>query len=477
MRKGFSGMRVSEIVTAVQGRLIQGNEDVEISSVSIDSREIGEGCLFVPIIGERVDAHRFLLTAFGNGAAAALISREQEEYAPDGTYILVQDTVAALQDMAAAYRDRFDIPVVGITGSVGKTTTKEMISAALKTEFSVLKTAGNRNSQVGLPLTVLTIEPEHTAAVIEMGMSERGEMEKLARVARPNIAVLTNIGVSHIGQLGSQENIRKEKLNIIDEFKPGDVLILNGDDPLLRELAQGGVSDLDEKTLHAMADIRIVTFSAEGNADYTADDIVTDGEATSFTLRTGDGRSEEIKLSVIGLHNVRNALAALVVSDFMGIPFFLAKQGLKDYRPIKMRGEVKETGGIKIIDDTYNASPDSMKSGIGVLTALPGLNRRIAVLADVKELGERSEKLHYEVGVFLADQNVDILVTVGAQAREIARAVRERGRNMVTASFDQNEEAIAWLKDNIAAGDGILVKGSRGMHTEDIVSALTGRDE
>lgn len=464
-------MKIKEIVEATGGTLLCGSEETRIRSVSINSNEIGADALFVPIIGERVDAHRFLGSALDNGAAASFTSRP-ETAVHGGTQILVADTVKALQDMAACYRQRFSVPVVGVTGSVGKTTTKEMISAALETSLCVLKTAGNRNSQVGLPLTVLELEQKHQAAVIEMGMSERGEMAKLAAVACPSLGVMTNIGVSHIAQLGSRETIRQEKCNLADTFCSGSVLYVNGDDPLLRELAEGKEIGLDPATEEGLRGVPVVTFGQEKEADYRAEEVRTENDRVSFTCRGPEG-SVRVRLAVPGLHNVNNGLAALAVAARLGIPMEQAARGLEEYRPLAMRGQIETVKGMKIIDDTYNASPDSMKSGIRMLTSLSGCTRTIAVLADVLELGADSDRLHREVGEFIGrESGLTHLITVGEGGARIAEGAAEAGSAVQIHSFPDKEQAGAYLQSMIRPGDGILVKGSRGMRMEEIVKLL-----
>ena len=459
-------LSVKEIVEATGGTLLCGTEDFVVTGACVDSRKAGESDIFVPLIGEKVDAHRFVKAVLEGETKVSFTSRAEifEEVKDLGkTLILVEDTLKALQDMAAYYRSRFTLPIIGITGSVGKTTTKEMVAAALETKLNVLKTEGNMNSQIGLSLMMLKLTPEHQAAVIEMGMSEKGEMSKLARIARPEMAVMTNIGVSHIGQLGSQENIREEKLHITDAFsKEKGKLFLNGDDALLAQV---------EVTTGSS-----IFYGMSENCELRASNIETVGEETHFTFHYPEGE-EKIVLSVLGNHNVLNALTALGVAMEFGISPAEAKKGLKEYRPISMRGQVYEKNGYKIIDDTYNASPDSMKSGIGVLLERKELTRRFAVLADVLELGELSYECHYGVGEFIAQaqtegRKIEEVVTIGVEARAIGKGVLEHNKAIQVHSFDTNEQAIAYLKENLKAGDGCLIKGSRGMHTDEIVAAL-----
>lgn len=470
-------IQISDIVKAAGGILLCGDDKKMVTSVCINSREITEGALFVPLIGEKVDAHRFIEMAFEKGAAAVFTSEHKtcEDSMKERAFIQVEDTKKALQDFATYYRSQFSLPVIGVTGSVGKTTTKEMIAAALETKYKVLKTEGNKNSQIGLSLMMFEIEEDTQIAVIEMGMSEEGEMKRLAEIARPETAVMTNIGVSHIGQLGSKENIRREKLAIINACKEGGMLYLNADDELLEQVGKEEIS-MSPQSEEALKHMQCVYYGISEKADVRAEKIKTRGEETFFDF-VYQGKKEPVILSVPGMHNVRNALTALAVAMQYGIEAGAAKEGLKIYKPIAMRGQIYENNGIKIIDDTYNASPDSMKSGIDVLLTLTDRKRRITVFGDVLELGSVSYECHYEVGVYLSSKEternkIDYLVTVGEEAKTIAKAVKERSRSIVAESFDDNAEAVSYLKKILCPGDGILIKGSRGMHMEDIVNAL-----
>jgi UDP-N-acetylmuramoyl-tripeptide--D-alanyl-D-alanine ligase len=477
-------LSIKEIADAVGG-IVHGDTGVTIHSVSTNSKNLSPDALFVPIIGERTDAHDFINDAFENGAKVCFTSRELE-YAKDKVYIKVEDTRKALQMLGTYYRNKFSIPVIGITGSVGKTTTKEMIAAALETRYRVLKTEGNMNSQVGLPLMMLRLEPEHEIAVIEMGMSEEGEMGRLAEIARPETAVVTNIGVSHIAQLKTRENIRKEKLNIINCFSESSVLFVNGNDDLLCELIpENGKSPKELNLCKVTEDIltgcKRMAYGTASGCTYLAENIRTQDGGTCFTYKkvTCDEQKEEkllleeeITLQVLGLHNVYNALAALAVAERYQIPAAIAKEGLKNYLPIAMRGQIKEINGLTIIDDSYNASPDSMKSGIQVLLAVENVTRRVAVLADVKELGEISKQCHYDVGVSISSLKVDALITIGEDAAYIAQAVKDKKSSIETYCFDDNLTASDFLMSYLKPGDGILIKGSRGMKTDEIVNYL-----
>lgn len=492
-------IKVAEAVKATGGSLRCGNEQAQIEQVVLDSRAQAEHGLFVPIVGERNDGHHYIAGAVANGAIAVFLASSfagKEEVlafceAEQVAVIEVPDTIAALQQLASWYRDSFPLPVIGITGSVGKTTTKEMVSAALATKKHVLKTIGNRNSQLGLPLMMFELDDSYDIAVIEMGMSQFGEMARLADIAKPECAVMTNIGTSHIAQLKTKENIRKEKLSIVHHFVTGSSLFLNGNDRLLHETAiqitQKDITiDCDNDTHAALEKTVPVTYGimdgkeAEKNNvfDFSAKEIRTTEQGTRFTaVYKEDGISKElpIELKVYGEHNVMNALAALAVAKQYGVEPEAAAEGLKAYEPIAMRGQIKSKDGITWIDDTYNASPDSMRSGIQVLLSLDYGKRRIAVFADVMELGEQSEQLHRSVGTYLTEsekegRKADLLVTTGKEAAYIAEEAKKGGMQVV--SFADNAEVIDYLKTELRVGDVVLVKGSRGMKTDEIVAAF-----
>lgn len=491
---------MNQIADIVGGEILNGDGNRRIDKFSTNSKSGDESTLFVPIIGERVDAHDFIIDAYHNGIPCTFTMRDQvQEGTEEMTYLKVDSPVAALQRLGAHYRDQFTLPLVGITGSVGKTTTKEMIAAALETRMNVLKTEGNMNSQVGLPQMMTRIHAEHEIAIIEMGMSQFGEMERLATVAKPEFAVMTNIGVSHIGQLKTMENIRSEKANICNYFKDGSTLLLNGDDPLLREIYEAYALEktdtnralrinklnLSKTTQEKLETTNILTFGTDENCSVYADSIQTVGSSTTFNYHylTKDGKKavEEIILSVLGKHNILNAMVALVVASSYGIEPKIAKEGLKNYQPISMRGGVEIEKNITWIDDTYNASPDSMKGAINILLELPKGNKKVLVFADILELGEISEKCHYEVGEYLAKNSsnnlkeknsIDLVLTVGSQAEFIAKAVKESHSAIDTHSFENKEEAKQFLLQHLQKNDAVLFKGSRGMQLDVLVKQL-----
>lgn len=448
---------IKEIINAVNGKLLCGDENSTITDIQYDSREVKSGALFVPIIGENVDAHKFISQCFESGAGASFTQYENTE--KNGALIYVNDTKKALQDLASWYRDKFSCPIIGITGSVGKTTTKEMIYSALATKLNVMKTKGNQNSQIGLPITVFNIKEENDCAVIEMGMSMFGEMEKLADIAKPNYAVMTNIGVSHIENLKTQENILKEKINIAKHFDNNSILFVNGDDEYLKKASD-------------YTSAKIVTFGISENCDYRAENISYTNNSAVFTMINGNEK-ETVELNVIGKHNVLNALAAFAVGHCMGVDTQSIKIGLKGYNPPPLRQQIhKLESGITVIDDSYNASPDSVRSAVNVLASINNNGRKIAVLADMLELGDIAVSEHIKIGEYLAENNIDIAVTVGDLAENIAKGFESIKKNIAAKSFVSNKDAYLYIKSVIKNGDTILIKGSRGMKTDEIVKNI-----
>lgn len=446
-------VKVSDIAAAAEGKLLCGDENTVITSFITDSREAKAGAMFVPIRGERADGHSYIPAVLEGPAAAAFTDHE----IPLGEkpLVLVKDCREALQRAAAWYRDQFAIPIVGITGSVGKTTAKEMVAQALSAQFRVLKTAGNQNSQVGVPITVCGLRKDHTAAVVEMGVSMPGEMARIAGVVKPTCAVMTNIGVSHIEFMKTRENILAEKARIADYLPPDGALFVNGDDDLL-------------PTLKETMGSRVVTFGLGPTCDWRAFGLNEADKGTFFTCQSPAGERTELFVPAAGEHNVRNALCAMAVARYLGVPAGDVVRAISAYKAPAMRQQMVEANGLLIIDDSYNASPDSMRSAIDVLSTRPVTGKRAAVLADMLELGDFSQQGHYQVGQYAKERGVELLVAVGPLSREIAAGYGEGARWFAT-----NQEAAAFLLDALRPGDAVLVKGSRGMKTDEIVAALS----
>lgn len=453
----------AELTKAVNGKLLWGNAEQKFVGVTTDSRKVDKGNLFIPLVGERFDGHDYIEQCFNNGASVCLTQKPIAKH-ENTAAVLVDDTAKALRDLAAWYRKKHNIPVVGITGSVGKTSTKDMIACVLSKQYEVLKTQGNFNNEIGLPLTLLNLNEKHEIAVIEMGMSGFGEISRLTAIAKPHIAVITNIGVSHIEKLGSQQGILKAKLEILEGLESDGIVVLNGDDPLLIGLK----GSLNHKTVY---------YGMNSGLDYIATDYESLGESgTRFSIKMGD-KTYEISIPVPGIHNVYNALAAIAVGCEMKIPMNTIVEGIKSYSPGNMRQNIIAFNGIKIINDAYNASPQSMQAAVNVLEELCAKTRGIAVLGDMLEMGDMSAKLHYSVGNYIKDKEIDYLITIGKDSKNIMQAVADSGNQKISLKhFDNNNDALKYILSIIRQGDYILIKGSRGMKMEEIADGITNSD-
>lgn len=449
-------LTTDEIIKATIGTLICG-ENKNISDITTDSRQVKGGSLFIPLAGERFDGHDFIERAFSDGADAAITHRDILPF--DGkTVIRVSDTQKALADIARFYKQKYNVPTVSVTGSVGKTTTKDIIHSVLSMKYNTLKTEGNFNNEIGLPLTVLRLEKETEAAVIEMGMSHFGEIERLADVARPDVAVITNIGMSHIENLGSQEGIFKAKTEVTKLFDKHNVLIVNGDDKFLSKTK-------------GMGDYKVVYYGITNpENDVFAKDIVNKGiDGTEFTAVTSGGEYR-ITVNSAGEHNVYNALAAICTGVEFGVPMDKIAEGIASFKLTAMRMSVEEKDGITLINDCYNASPDSIRAALKVLSSVEN-KRRIAVLGDVLEMGDFAPKAHYALGADVKNC-AEALITAGKNAEFIAKGAKEAGMSEVY-SFADTDAACAFARTFIKCGDAALIKASRGMHFEKIYNALT----
>lgn len=453
-------LRCEEIICATKGSLVSGDIHTELTGISTDSRKINGGDLFIPIAGERFDGHDFIKAALELGAAAVLTHKDMEP-AAGKVIIRVENTFKALGDIAAYYRQKFSIPFVGITGSVGKTSTKDMIASVLRQKYDVLKTEGNFNNEIGLPLTILNLDSFHEAAVIEMGMSGFGEISRLTSIARPDIAVITNIGLSHIEKLGSRQNILKAKMEILEGLRADGLVILNGDDKLLY-----GMKGLLRH--------RTVFYGMEEGMNYQAYNIKTAGEhGTHFEIALGN-KEYTVHVPVPGIHNVYNALAAIAAGTELKLSPEKIIKGIAEFSPGKMRLNIIQGKQLKVINDAYNASPQSMEAAINVLKDIGNIGRTIAVLGDMLEMGEWAHKAHKDVGRYAVSKGVDYIVTVGPDGRNIACGAIEAGASRDRVfSFEKNAEVNKFLGGFVRQDDVILVKGSRGMKMEEIVEHLT----
>ena len=427
--------------------------DAEVSLVTTDSREVCPGCIFVAFPGERFDGHDFAAKALEAGAFCVVLNHPVEGV-PAEKAVLCADSYHAMMVMGANYRSQFHPKVVGVTGSVGKTTTKQMCYAAIEGFGNTIKTEGNQNNELGLPRTMFRIGKETQYAVVEMGMSHAGEIERLSKCARPDVGIITCIGVSHIGNLGSQENICKAKLEICAGLPEGAPLVLNGDDPFLRKAV------LPDH-------VRPVWFSlGDENADVCALSIQQDEKGMSFVLEDHEEGTFLVKIPAMGRHNVANALAAYCAATRLGLDARRVIAGLADFEQTGMRQKVVHVRGVDVIEDCYNANPDSMKAALAMFREYP-CKRRFALLGDMLELGDISRAAHEEVGRQAVENKVDYLVTYGEQAKRIAVVAAAKG--LPTLHADTYAQAAETLLQKMQPGDALLVKASRGMALEKVL--------
>ena len=424
-----------------------------IGLVTTDSREVCPGCIFVAFPGERFDGHDFAAKALEEGAAYVVLNHPVEGV-PAEQAVISPDSYHAMMVMGANYRSQFHPKVVGVTGSVGKTTTKQMTYAAIAGFGNTIKTEGNQNNELGLPRTMFRIGRDTEYAVVEMGMSHAGEIERLAKCARPDVGIITCIGVSHIGNLGSQENICKAKLEFCAGLPEGAPLVLNGDDPFLRKAV------LPDH-------VRPVWFSlGDENADVCALSIQQDEKGMSFVLEDHEEGTFLVKIPAMGRHNVANALAAYCAATRLGLNARRVIAGLADFEQTGMRQKVVHARGVDVIEDCYNANPDSMKAALAMFREYP-CKRRFALLGDMLELGDISRAAHEEVGRQAVENKVDYLVTYGEQAKRIAVVAAAKG--LPTLHADTYAQAAEALLNKMQPGDALLVKASRGMALEKVL--------
>ena len=438
-------LTVKKILEITKGQLITGDENLEIESYSKDTRTIKKNDCYIGIKGETFDGNLFWKDAKEKGACACLLDSFEgkiEEKDPF-TIILVSDTIAAIQALAHYVRIESHAKVVAITGSAGKTSTKDMIASVLEEKYKILKTPGNLNGQIGLPLNILAYKDE-PVWVLEMGMNDFGQLKELSSIASPDVAVITNIGTAHIGILGSRENILKAKLEILEGMNDKGVLVLNGDNDLLKTV----------KT-----DLKQVTFGLESGNDIVATDIKMDGEKTICKIE-----NNEIEIPVMGEVFVYNALAAYAVGKLFSLTPEEIKNGIASFQMSNNRMNTIKTAKFTIINDTYNANPDSVKSAIKTLGTFK--NRKVAILGDMLELGENEIKYHQEIGEF-CNEKIDVLITIGVLSKNMFdKFTKEK------YYFKTNEEAETKLKDILKQDDVILVKASHSMKLDTIVNFL-----
>jgi len=455
---------VKDIIKVTNGKLICGNEETICESFCRDSRIVSDGEIYLGIKGEKYHGSTFYKEALENGAAGCILQDVEISEKDLNTYknqfiIKVKDVVKALCKIAAYKRSLYNIPVIGITGSVGKTSTKDIIAGVMSTKYNVLKTEANHNNEIGLPLTILQLK-EHDAMVLEMGMSSLGEISLLTNIAKPTTAVITIIGSSHIGELGSRENILKAKLEILEGLDEKGSLIINNDNDLLN------LWNKSNQDNH-----KHITYGIENRSELIAKDIKVNENGSSFVIEL-QGKEYKVEVPVAGRHFVYNSLAAIAVGLENNIEIEKIIEGISSFSLTRSRMEIlKNKENVTIINDCYNASYESVKAALEYVSSIEA-NKKIAVLGDVLELGEFSQKMHQKMGEEVVKNNIDILITVGKEAKIIANTVKSSTENIEVYSFENNQDASNLLKELMKEKDVILIKASHGMHFEEIVEYI-----
>ena len=450
-------MTLSAIANACNGRLIGGEEfsTKEAAGVYLDSRQVGQDDIFIATVGERVDGHDYIDEVYAKGALAVIC--EKAPSAPKGPYILVENSLLALKLIAKWYRMQLDIKVVGITGSVGKTSTKEFVSSVLKQGYSVLKTEGNFNNEIGLPLTVLKIRDHHEIAVLEMGINQFGEMDRLSEIAKPDICVITNIGQCHLENLGSRQGILKAKSEIFNHMKVDGIACINGDDDML-------------STLEVVKGRKPLRFGMNTTNDFFATDVISKGLFGS-SCKIHIGQNEfDVNIPLPGEHMIYNALAATAVATILNMTTEEKAAGIQAVQPVGGRSNIIRHKNWTIIDDCYNANPVSMKAAIDLLSMAD--TNKVAILGDMGELGTKENALHKEVGSYAATAKIDVLICVGKRSIHMHQGAAISGFDGDLFYYETREELLAALPSLIKKQDTILVKASHSMGFENIVKTL-----
>ena len=457
----MKNMTLKNIAGACQGQLVckAGQEQFEIKGAVLDSRLVEEGYLFFATKGERVDGHSFIAQVAEKKAACVVCEKAPENV--DIPYILVEDSFVALKQVATFYRDNLTIPIVGITGSVGKTSTKEIISSVLSTRYNVLKTEGNFNNEVGLPLTILRIRDEHKVAVVEMGINHFGEMHRLSEIAKPDICVITNIGQCHLEFLGSREGILKAKSEIFDFMNPDGYVCINGDDDMLSTI----------KEVHGH---KPVSYGMTMKSDVYVTESKSNGIFGSKATIYLNDETFDVEIPLPGEHMVMNALAATCVGDLLGLKPEEIAEGIKNVKAVGGRSNLISLKNRTILDDCYNANPVSMKAAIDLLKQAD--TRKVAILGDMFELGEGQESMHAEIGTYAVEKGIDVLVCTGELSKYMydtaIKAQKDFNSDIKVYYMKDTQEVIDRIEEYLEKDDAILVKASHGMGFAKVVEAL-----
>lgn len=450
-------LSIEEIVEATDGRLLAAGRTAAVRGVSINSKTVQRGDCFIAIRGERHDGHKFVAEAVQKGAAAVVLSKNVTGLPSSATVIRVKDTTLALGELARHYRKKFKIPLIAVTGSAGKTTTKNLLAVVLAKRYRVLKNEGTQNNHIGVPLTLFKLKEVHQVAVVEVGTNRPGDIRWLTHVASPDIAIFTNIGESHLERLKTPANVFKEKFELAKGLAAKATIIFNGDDAFLKKLPR------------LRRDLRYVSFGRETDADYSADQLKMEKDSLSFRI---NGRYR-MKLKTRTPANSTNALAAAACGRVMGVSFAAIARALADFRFSTGRQSVNRVGGCWLIDDSYNANPVSARSALETLAGFNGTGRKIFICGDMLELGSQAKPLHESVGAFAASRHVNMIFAFGRRAQWIGRAARKADHRIAVRHTTSREELHRWLEDICRREDVILVKGSRGMKMDETVAFLT----
>lgn len=447
-------LNLQEIVKATKGALLKEAYVKEIKAVSTDTRKIEEGTMFIALKGENFNGNNYVLDAFNKGAKIAIVDEvkcDLNELKEDVALIKVQNTGRALMDLAKFYREKLGLKVVGITGSAGKTSTKDLVAAVLSDKYKVFKTKGNFNNEIGLPLMILELDSTYDVAILEMGMRGLGQIKELAEIASPDLGIITNIGISHIEILKTRENILKAKMEIATFFDKNNTLVVCGNDDFLGALPE--------------AQYKIVKTGVGENFEIGAKNIALEELSSKFTVYDGE-KEEEFSLDMPGEHNISNLMLGIAIAKELGVSFEEMKRGLKNIEATSMRLELIKKDGFSILNDCYNSSPVAVKSAIDVMKNIEG-KRRIAVLGTMRELGHKSEEAHEEIGKYAKENGIEKVLCFGDFSENI-----KEGYGEGCTVYENKEELIKDLLNIICEGDIILVKASRSLKFEEITKAL-----
>lgn len=448
---------VEDIIKAVNGKInINIDTNICIQNVCTDTRKIQKGDLFIAIEGENFDGHDFINTAFEKGASVCICHKKINSNKP---IIYTEDSKKALGDLASYYLSLFNLKVVALTGSTGKTTTKDMIASCLSLKYNTVKTEGNFNNDIGMPLTIFNVEDDTQVLVLEMGMNNFGEIRYLSKIAKPDIALITNIGVSHIENLGSREGIFRAKYEIFDYLKDTGVKILNADDDMLKSVKSEDISK------------KVYFYSLNNSVDAYATNIVEKGLDGTFAKINYNGeKSFDLNLKMPGVHILSNALATTLICDELNLSSDEIKKGLENFKASKMRLDIIKTKNYTIINDTYNANPNSMKASINILKNANG--RKVAILGDMLELGIYENEMHFEIGKYAIENDVDELICIGEKSYFMIEGAKSVNKNSILHYFETQDEFLKNIKSILKNKDNILIKASRGMKLENTVDEI-----